>query len=79
MFKSTKRWQLLKNEKLHIVVRWLLGLHGVFHFAEMCVNLYEGAVLSALLTAFTGVIMLLGALIDLSHHEEANGKKENSN
>ena len=69
MFKSMKQCLLLKNEKLHIVVRWLLGIHGVFHFAEMCVNLYEGAMLSALLTAFTGIIMILGALIDLSHHK----------
>jgi hypothetical protein len=69
MFKLTKRWQLLKNEKLHIVVRWLLGLHGIFHFAEMCVNLYECAWLSAALTAFTGAIMILGALIDVSHHQ----------
>ena len=67
--KSTKQWLLLKNEKLHIVVRWLLGVHGVFHFIEMCVNLYEGAMLSALLTAFTGIIMILGALIDISHHQ----------
>ena len=69
MLKSTKQWQLLKNEKLHLVVRWLLGIHGVFHFAEMCINLYEGAMLSALLTAFTGIIMILGALIDVSHHQ----------
>ena len=69
MFKSMKQWQLLKNETLHVIVRWLLGVHGVFHFAEMCVNLYEGAVLSALLTAFTGVIMMLGAMIDISHHQ----------
>ena len=65
-----KQWQLLKNEKLHTVVRWLLGIHGVIHFTEMCVNLYEGAILSACLTAFTGVIMMLGALIDISHHGE---------
>ena len=69
MFKSMKQCQLLKNETLHAVVRWLLGVHGVFHFAEMCVNLYEGALLSALLTALTGVIMVLGALIDVSHHQ----------
>ena len=69
MFKLMKQWQLLKNETLHVIVRWLLGIHGVFHFAEMCVNLYEGAMLSALLTAFTGVIMILGALIDVSHHQ----------
>ena len=69
MFKSMKQWKLLKNEKLHAIIRLLLGLHGSFHFAEMCVNIYEGAMLSALLTAFTGVIMILGALIDHSHHQ----------
>ena len=69
MLKSMKQWQLLKNETLHVVVRCLLGVHGVFHFVEMCINLYEGAVLSALLTAFTVVIMLLGAIIDISHHQ----------
>ena len=69
MFKLMKQWQPLKNVHFHIVVRWLLGIHGVFHFAEMSINLYEGAMLSALLTAFTGVIMILGALIDLSHHD----------
>ena len=77
MLKSMKQWQLLKNEKLHIAVRWLLGVHGVFHFVEMCVNLYEGAMLSALLTAFTGAIMILGALIDISHHGEENEEKNN--
>ena len=77
MLKSMKQWQLLKNEKLHTVVRCLLGVHGVFHFIEMCVNLYEGAVLSALLTAFTGVIMILGALIDISHHGEENEQNNN--
>jgi len=74
MLKLMKQWQLLKNETLHVIVRWLLGIHGVFHFAEMCVNLYEGAMLSALLTAFTGIVMILGALIDVSHHQgEENG------
>jgi len=77
MFKSMKQWQLLKNETLHVVVRWLLGVHGLFHFFEMCVNLYEGAMLSALLTAFTGIIMLLGALIDISHHGEENEQNNN--
>jgi len=46
----------------------------MFHFVEMCVNLYEGAILSSLLTAFTGIVMILGALIDVSHHQgEKNG------
>jgi hypothetical protein len=76
MFKSMKQWQLLKNEKLHTVVRWLLGIHGVIHFAEMCVNLYEGAMLSACLTALSGSIMIAGALLDLSHHGEGHGHKD---
>ena len=77
MFKSMRQWQLLKNEILHIVVRWLLGIHGMFHFLEMCINLYEGAVLSALLTAFTGVTMILGALIDISHHQGEENEQNN--
>jgi len=77
MFKSTKQWQLLKNEKLHKAVRWLLGIHGIFHFAEMCINLYEGAVISALLTAITGVIMILGALIDVIHHQGEENEQDN--
>ena len=72
MFKSMKLWKLLKNEKVHKIIRWLLGAHGVIHILEMCMNLYEGAVLSALLTAFSGSIMILGALIDMSHHGEKN-------
>jgi hypothetical protein len=51
-----------------------LGLHGIIHIFEMFLNLYEGAVLSALLTAFSGSVMILGALIDMSHHQgEKNG------
>ena len=69
MFKSMKQWKLLKNEKLHTVVRWLLGVHGMVHFIEMCVNLYEHAWISASLTAFTGSIMIVAVLLDLSHHQ----------
>ena len=74
MFKLMKQWKLLNNEKLHRIVRYLLGIHGIIHIFEMLLNLYEGAVLSALLTAFSGSVMILGALIDLSHHQgEKNG------
>jgi hypothetical protein len=74
MFKSMKQWPPLKNENLHKIVRCLLGLHGIIHIFEMFLNLYEGAVLSALLTAFSGSVMILGALIDMSHHQgEKNG------
>ena len=69
MLKSMKQWKLLKNEILHAVVRWLLGIHGVIHFIEMFVNLYERAWISACLTAFTGSIMIAGVLLDLSHHQ----------
>ena len=68
MSKLMRRWKLLKNEKLHRLIRWLLGIHGTIHIFEMILNLYEGAMLSALLTAFSGSIMILGALMDLSHH-----------
>ena len=70
MFESMKQWRPLKNEKLHKIVRWLLGIHGIIHIFEMLLNLYEGAVFSAALTAFSGSIMILGALIDISHHKE---------
>ena len=69
MLKSMRHWKLLKHEKLHRLVRWLLGVHGVIHLLEMFVNLYEGAIISALLTALSGSIMIAGALLDLSHHE----------
>jgi len=53
---------------LHKVVRFLLGLHGIFHVVETGLNLYESAYLSAALTLFSSVIMLLGAYIDHEHH-----------
>ena len=65
-----KQWKPLKSEATHRIIRWLLGVHGVIHLLEMCVNLYEGAMLSALLTAFSGSIMIAGALIDMDHHKE---------
>ena len=70
MFKLMKHWKPLKNEKIHKIVRWLLGIHGIIHILEMFVNLYEGAMISAALTAFSGCIMIAGALIDISHHKE---------
>ncbi len=54
---------------LHKVVRLLLGLHGSFHIIETGLNLYEGAYLSAALTLFSSIIMLLGAYIDYEHHK----------
>lgn len=69
MLKSMKHWKLLKHEMTHKIIRWLLGIHGVIHFIEMFVNIYEQAWISACLTAFTGSIMIAGALLDLSHHQ----------
>jgi len=68
MLKSMKHWKPLKHEITHKIIRWLLGIHGVIHFIEMFVNLYEQAWISACLTATTGIIMIAGALLDLSHH-----------
>jgi len=70
MFKSMRHWKLLNHEITHKVVRCLLGIHGVIHLLEMFVNLYEKAWISACLTAITGIIMIAGALLDLSHHME---------
>lgn len=53
---------------LHKIVRLFLGLHGTFHIVETCLNLYEGAYLSAAFTLFSSIIMLLGAYIDYEHH-----------
>ncbi len=54
---------------LHKTVRLLLGLHGTFHVVETGLNLYEGAYLSAALTLFSSIVMLLGAYIDHEHHK----------
>ena len=54
---------------LHKVVRSLLSLHGIFHVVETGLNLYEGAYLSAALTLFSSIVMLLGAYIDHEHHK----------
>lgn len=54
---------------LHKVVRLLLSLHGIFHVVETGLNLYEGAYLSAALTLFSSIVMLLGAYIDYEHHK----------
>ena len=69
MLRSMKHWKLLKSDLLHSVIRWALGIHGVIHFIEMCVNIYEAAWISACLTAISGSIMIAGALLDLSHHQ----------
>ncbi len=56
----------------HKVIRWGLGVHGVIHIAEMCMNIYEQAWASALLTAISGFLMISGAIIDYDHHKNHN-------
>jgi len=77
MFKLMKQWKLLSTDRFHRVIRWALGIHGVIHFVEMCVNIYEHAWISALLTAISGSIMILGAILDLSHHQGEKDEKHN--
>lgn len=60
----------MKNELFHKFVRWGLGIHGVIHVAEMAANIYEQAWISAVLSALAGFLMISGACIDLSHHNE---------
>ena len=55
---------------IHLIIRWGLGLHGIFHIVEFGINLYEGALLSALFTLLTALLMLGGAFIDYEHHKE---------
>jgi len=49
-------------------VRWGLGIHGAMHIIEFCLNLYEGAWISAIFTLLAGLLMICGALIDATHH-----------
>ncbi len=53
----------------HKIIRWGLGIHGAIHIAEMFMNIYEGAWMSACLTLISGLLMLSGAFIDYSHHK----------
>jgi hypothetical protein len=62
--------KIKKRELFHKFVRWGLGVHGVIHVAEMAANVYEGAWISAGLSAVAGFLMIAGACIDLSHHHE---------
>ena len=45
------------------IIRWGLGIHGVVHIAEVVVNVYEQAWISAGLSLLSGGLMLAGALI----------------
>jgi hypothetical protein len=52
------------------MIRWGLGIHGTIHIVEFVLNLYEGAWMSAIFTLLAGFLMISGALIDASHHDE---------
>ena len=61
---------LLSSKIFHKLVRWGLGIHGMIHLVEFLLNLYEGALLSSIFTLLAGLLMISGALIDASHHNE---------
>ena len=61
---------LLNSKMFHKLVRWGLGIHGIIHVTEFLLNLYEGAILSSIFTLLAGLLMISGALIDASHHNE---------
>ena len=61
--------QIISSSFFHSVIRWGLGIHGIIHVVEFILNLWEGALLSALFTLISASIMLGGALIDLQHHK----------
>ena len=65
---------ILKSQLFHKCVRWGLGIHGTIHIIEFGLNLYEGAWMSAAFTLFAGLLMISGALIDASHHDESSCK-----
>ena len=55
----------------HLFIRWGFAGHGAIHLVETAANLYEGAWISATLSAFAGFLMIGGACIDLTHdHDE---------
>tara|TARA_R110001599_G_scaffold257802_1_gene458116 strand:- start:543 stop:749 length:207 start_codon:yes stop_codon:yes gene_type:complete len=64
----------LRSKLFHSIVRWGLGLHSILHLIEFCINLFEGAYISACFTLLAGLLMLSGAMIDYHHHVEDNIK-----
>ncbi len=50
------------SKKFHLAIKLALGAHGLFHVAEFVLNLAEGATASALLTLFSGGLMLSSAM-----------------
>ena len=64
------------NKTFHRCVRWGLGIHGSFHVIETVVNIYEKAYISAILSFLAGILMIAGALINLSY--DKNGEIDES-
>ena len=62
--------RFFKLTSFHKLVRWGLGIHGTIHIVEFVLNLYEGALMSAIFTLLAGMLMISGALIDDGHHDE---------
>lgn len=62
------------NDAFHRIIRWGLGIHGIIHVAETIANIFEGAWISAGLSALAGFLMIAGACIDLSHHGKEHDK-----
>ena len=54
----------------HKLIRWGLGIHGSVHIVETILNIYEQAYMSATLSLLAGLLMIAGACIDSSHHNE---------
>jgi len=63
------------TKKIHTVIRWALGFHGVIHIIETALNVYEEAYMSAITSLLAGLLMIAGAYIDSSHHQQH--KEEN--
>ncbi len=60
----------LRHNLLHSFIRWGLGIHGSIHLFETAINIYEGAWISASLSALASLLMLGGACIDMTHHQK---------
>jgi hypothetical protein len=61
---------VFKHNLVHTFIRWGLGIHGSIHLLETVVNIYEGAWISASLSALASFLMLGGACIDITHHSK---------
>ncbi len=62
--------KIVKHRLFHMFVRWALGGHGILHLIETAMNIYEKAWYSAGVSAFAGFLMIAGATIDMTHHNE---------